>query len=81
VDGFSTHSLDRLPQVGKWDSLGPTTTAVLVIDIQTGLLETVPAPLDKEGVLTHINHVTAARVPLAHRSSSSNMMVTPKNSG
>jgi len=38
----------------------PASTAVLVIDVQVGVFETDPAPLDKGGVLARINHVTAA---------------------
>lgn len=40
--------------------LDPTTTAVLIIDMQLGVLDTDPAPLDKGGVLTRTNQVTAA---------------------
>jgi nicotinamidase-related amidase len=40
--------------------LDPTTTAVLVVDVQVGVLETNPPPLGKAQVLERINHVTAA---------------------
>ncbi len=38
----------------------PATTAVLVIDVQVGVFDTDPAPLDKGGVLARTNQVTAA---------------------
>lgn len=44
-------------------NLDPTTTAVLVIDVQVGVFETDLAPFDKGGVLARTNQVTeAARV-------------------
>lgn len=41
-------------------NLTPAVTAVLVIDVQVGVFETDPAPLDKGGVLARINQVTTA---------------------
>ncbi len=35
--------------------LDPTATAILVVDVQVGLFETDPAPLDKAHVLEWIN--------------------------
>lgn len=49
-------------------TVNPRATAILVIDVQLGVFESDPPPLDKEGVLTRINQVTAsaraARVPV-----------------
>jgi nicotinamidase-related amidase len=49
-------------------SLDPLGTAILIIDVQVGVFETDPAPLDKEGVLARINQVTGsargARAPV-----------------
>ncbi len=39
-------------------TLDPLATAVVIVDVQVGVFETDPAPLDKEGVLARINHVT-----------------------
>lgn len=41
-------------------SFNPATTAVLVIDVQVGVFEAQPAPLDAVSVLARINQVTAA---------------------
>ncbi len=41
-------------------NLNPVTTVVLVVDVQVGIFETDPAPLDKGGVLARINRVTTA---------------------
>jgi nicotinamidase-related amidase len=45
------------------NSLNPINTAVLVIDVQTGVFETTPPPLHKQSVLEHINRISiSARV-------------------
>ena len=41
-------------------TLSPLATAVLIVDVQVGVFETDPAPLDKEGVLARINQVTGS---------------------
>ena len=44
----------------RMSNLNPTRTAVLVVDVQIGVFEANPAPLDKAHVLERINQVTAA---------------------
>lgn len=41
-------------------TLDPLATAVVIVDVQVGVFETEPAPLDKEGVLARINQVTGS---------------------
>jgi len=42
------------------NALDPKSTAVLVVDVQVGVFDTHPAPLDKDEVLERINAVTRA---------------------
>lgn len=50
--------LDGLRRERQMTTLDPRATAVLVIDVQVGVFETDPPPLDSAGVLARINQVT-----------------------